>query len=146
MSSASVARLVEVLDIKLERMTVDAAQAAAACAQTRRQIERLGAMSQHSHAQGYDSMALRVNAAGFRVQLMDVADQCRDELGAQEAQREAAQQALLAAARHQQVMATVLSRMRSRELTRTLKADQKVQDELAARMSAASKPILSNRR
>ncbi|HEX3140292.1 MAG TPA: flagellar FliJ family protein [Rhizobacter sp.] len=146
MSSASVARLVEVLDIKLERMTIDAAQAAAACAQTRRQIERLGALSVRSEVQAHASMALRANAAGFRSQLMDVADQCRDELGAQESQREAAQQALLAAARHQQVMATVLTRMRARELTRTLKADQKVQDELAARMSAAKSANASNRR
>lgn len=144
--STSVACLVEVLDRKVERMTIDAAQAAAVCAKTRHQIERLSALSQRAEAQALASPALRANAAGFRAQLMDVADQCRDELGAQESQQEAAQHALLSASRHQHVMTTVLDRLHAREFALAQRAEQKLQDELAARVAVARQANPSFRR
>ena len=136
------ARLAEVLDLAVEQRTVDAAQAVAACAQTRRQIDRLGELSARVQLVAGAGLVLHANAAGFREQLLEVAAQCRDELGAQESLRSAAQGALLSAARRQQVVATVLQRDRARAALRERRSEQKQQDELAGRAAGVRERIL----
>ena len=135
------ARFADVLDRQVERRTVDAAQAAAACAQTRRQIDRLGALSARVQLVPGTDAVLRANAAGFREQLLEAAAQCRDELGAQESQRSAAQIALLAAVQRQQVVATVLRRDQARAALAERRGEQKLQDEMAGRARGARERI-----
>jgi flagellar export protein FliJ len=125
------ARLAELLDGKVQRLTADAAQAQAAVSRLQAQVDRLQALSAQGRPEPLAGPLHRANAAGFRGDLIELAAHCRDELGAQRARHAAVQGALLSTAREHQVMQTLRDQAQLREQAIAARTEQKRQDDWA---------------
>lgn len=132
MNEQSLGRYVQVLDQRMQTAQQAAAQAQQRLKQTQNQLERLKQLGLSAGVKKTQaSVALYANAAGFRLGVMDMAEQCRDACGVQQLEVAQAQQHMHAALQRHESMHSVWLQARVAATQVQARQAQKVMDELA---------------
>lgn len=126
-------RYVSVLDHQLQQAQAQQAHAQAQLARTQSKLALLQEMGHTAQLKKTNAnVALYVNAAGFRSNLMDVAQQFRDVSGVQQLELAQAQQQVLHAMRRHESMCSVLGQAQLAVSQAQGRLAQKSMDEMAS--------------
>ena len=135
MSDASLqrnlARLVELQQLTVERQQAEFASQQQLCARVRRTVERLESLGAQASLSGTQLPGLAQNHAAYKQAMLNWAEQQRQELARREAELDQARQAVLAAARREESLQTLLQRTGERVRSAEARREQKQQDEIA---------------
>lgn len=133
LQTKTLGRYVTVLDHQLQQAQVKQAHAQAQLGRTQSKLALLQEMGRTAQLKKTDAnVALYLNAAGFRSNLIDVAQQFRDVSGVQQLELAQAQQHVQHAMRRHGSMCSVLDQAQLAVLQAQRRNAQKSMDEMAA--------------
>lgn len=125
-------RFVGVLQTRAQQAQTEAMKAQQSLQQTRQQLDRLHLMAQTSGLKNsVANVALYANAAGFRSEVMEMAQQFKDAYGVQQLQAQQAQRHMQQALQRHESMQCVLDKAKSMVAMEQSRKAQKVMDEMA---------------
>ncbi|MCH8179148.1 MAG: flagellar export protein FliJ [Proteobacteria bacterium] len=126
--------LVDLREREVDRLSADVASQQALRERYQRNLERMDQLCASTAALPVLSPLQAMNNGAYRLSLLAVADQHRQQLAVHDADMAASRQALHDAARRHEVLSQVLQRQHSALQRAEASRDQKRQDDLAAQV------------
>lgn len=130
----SLSTLVTLREREVDKLTADVASQQAVRERYLRNLDRMDQLCASTAAQPAISPLLAMNSGEYRLSLMQMADQHRQQLALHEADMALSRQALQDAARRREVLDQVLTRQQGAAQRAQAAQDQKRQDDLAAQV------------
>lgn len=130
----SLSTLVTLREREVDKLTADVASQQAVRERYLRNLDRMDQLCASTAAQPAISPLLAMNSGEYRLSLMQMADQHRQQLALHEADMALSRQALQDAARRREVLDQVLTRQQGVAQRAQAAQDQKRQDDLAAQV------------
>lgn len=130
----SLSTLVTLREREVDKLTADVASQQAVRERYLRNLDRMDQLCASTAAQPAVSPLLAMNSGEYRLSLMQMADQHRQQLALHEADMALSRQALQDAARRREVLDQVLTRQQGAAQRAQAAQDQKRQDDLAAQV------------
>ena len=126
--------LVDLREREVDRLSADVASQQALRERYQRNLERMDRLCADTAALPTASPLQALNNGAYRIALMGVAEQHRQQLALHDADMAASRQALHDASRRHEVLSQVLQRQHSALQRTEASRDQKRQDDLAAQV------------
>lgn len=126
--------LVDLREREVDRLSVEMAEKQALQKRFRANLARLQGLCSDAAPLGAQTMALAINRAGYKQDLLRLVDQHRQDLALHESGMAVTQRALVAAAQRCEVLGQVRAGQQRRRQAELGRRDQKQQDELATQV------------